>query len=38
MIEEVDDVNIQVKNFSFLLNQKIQIRRGRLEVWILNPF
>lgn len=31
-----NDVKIKLKNFSFMLNSKRKIRKGRIEMWILN--
>ncbi|OQY55555.1 MAG: hypothetical protein DRR08_02820 [Candidatus Parabeggiatoa sp. nov. 2] len=32
-----DNIKIRVKNFSFMLGGQNKIRKGRIEVWILNP-
>jgi hypothetical protein len=32
-----DNIKIRVKNFSFMLSGPNKIRKGRIEVWILNP-
>jgi hypothetical protein len=36
-VEGVKTVNIQIRDFSYLLSRQIKIKRGRIEVWILNP-
>ncbi|RKZ88070.1 MAG: hypothetical protein DRR19_12930 [Candidatus Parabeggiatoa sp. nov. 1] len=32
-----DEINIRVRDFSFMLKGSRTIRKGRIEVWILNP-
>ncbi len=36
-VDESDDKNIRVRNFSFMRSGDEPIRSGRLEIWILNP-